>query len=35
MSSKIELKPLLSKHHLSSEHTIIANNHQNYRSYED
>lgn len=35
MSSKIELKPLLSKHHLSSEHTIIANNYQNYRSYED
>lgn len=35
MSSKIELKPLLRKHHLVSEHTIIANHHHNYRTYED
>lgn len=32
MSSKIELKPLLSKHHLTSEHTII--NHHGHSSYE-
>lgn len=34
MSSRLQVKPLLSKHHLPSEHLIIANNQHNYNSYE-
>ena len=33
MSSKLQLKPLLAKHHLSSEHSLIANPAQTYNSY--
>jgi hypothetical protein len=34
MSAKTGLKPLLSKHHLSHEHTVILNNQLNCNSYE-
>ena len=34
MSGKIQLKPLLSKHILTTEHTVIHNNQQCYTSYE-
>jgi hypothetical protein len=34
MSSKLQVKALLAKNHLSSEHSIISNNHQNYSSYD-
>ena len=34
MSSRLQLKPLLSKHHMSTEHTLIANNNLGYVSYD-
>ena len=34
MSSKRQVKPLLSKHHLPSEHPVIANHPHTYHSYE-
>lgn len=34
MSSKLQLKPLLAKHHLNSEHSLIANTSHPYSSYE-
>lgn len=34
MSSKLQSKPLLSKHHLSNEHTLILTNNSNYNCYD-
>jgi hypothetical protein len=34
MSGKIQVKPLLAKHHLFSEHSLIANNGSNFNNYE-
>lgn len=34
MSGKLQVKPLLAKHHLTSEHSLIANIGQNYNLYE-
>jgi hypothetical protein len=34
MSSKLQVKTLLAKHHLTSEHSLIANTGQTYTPYE-
>ncbi len=34
MSSKMQVKTLISKHHLSNEHALILGSHSGYNSYE-
>ena len=35
MSSRLQLKPLLAKHLVSTEHNVILNNTNGYNSYEN
>lgn len=35
MSNKMEVKPLLGKHYLSNQHTLILTNNNPYNSYDN